>query len=134
MASIFTQIIQGKLPCEKIFETDSEISFLDIMPSSIGHTLVIPKLEVIRLEDLPQSQAIALICTLQRVAKAISLAFNKIDYNIVLNNGPNAGQVVDHLHFHVIPRSEGSSKPFHEKIQLTKSEIKVIGSKIRNCL
>ena len=134
MASIFTQIIQGKLPCEKIFETDSEISFLDIMPSSIGHTLVIPKLEVIRLEDLPQSQPIALMCTLQRVAKAISLAFNKIDYNIVLNNGPNAGQVVDHLHFHVIPRSEGSSKPFHEKIQLTKSEIKVIGSKIRNCL
>tara|TARA_B100000700_G_C14549187_1_gene625748 strand:- start:89 stop:493 length:405 start_codon:yes stop_codon:yes gene_type:complete len=133
MASIFTQIIKGELPCEKIFETDSEISFLDIMPSSIGHTLVVPKLEVVRLEDLPQPQAITLMCTLQKVAKAVSIAFNKIDYNIVLNNGGNAGQVVSHIHFHVIPRKEHSNKPFAEKIQLSESEFKVIGSKIRNC-
>ena len=134
MDSIFTQIIKGELPCEKIFETDSEISFLDIMPSSIGHTLVVPKLEVVRLEDLPQPQAITLMCTLQKVAKAVSIAFNKIDYNIVLNNGANAGQVVSHIHFHVIPSKEGNNKPFAEKIQLSESEFKVIGSKIRNCL
>ena len=53
MASIFTKIIQGEIPCEKIIETDAEIAFLDIMPSAAGHTLVIPKLEVMRLEDLP---------------------------------------------------------------------------------
>ena len=51
MASIFTKIIQGEIPCEKIIETDSEIAFLDIMPCAAGHTLVIPKLEVERLED-----------------------------------------------------------------------------------
>ena len=51
MASIFTKIIQGEIPCEKIIETDSEIAFLDIMPCAVGHTLVIPKLEVKRLED-----------------------------------------------------------------------------------
>ena len=82
MDSIFTQIIKGELPCEKIFENDTEISFLDIMPRSIGHTLVVPKLEVVRLEDLPQPQAITLMCTLQKVAKAVSIAFNKIDYNL----------------------------------------------------
>ena len=53
MASIFTKIIQGEIPCEKIIETDSEIAFLDIMPCAEGHTLVIPKLAVKRLEDLP---------------------------------------------------------------------------------
>tara|TARA_Y100001970_G_C14252223_1_gene872692 strand:+ start:908 stop:1312 length:405 start_codon:yes stop_codon:yes gene_type:complete len=133
MASIFTQIIQEKIPCEKIFETNSEISFLDILPSAKGHCLVIPKLEVIRLEDLPQAQAISLMCTLQKVARAVSKAFCEIDYNIVLNNGPNAGQVVEHLHFHIIPRSAGSSKPFFEKIKYSDNEMQKIGSKIRNC-
>ena len=133
MASIFTQIIQGKIPCEKVFETDSEIAFLDIMPNAIGHTLVIPKLEVIRLEDLPQSMAITLMCTLQQVSKAVSKAFDGIDYNLILNNGVNAGQVVKHLHFHVIPRSEGSSRPFLKHIQYSEQEMQEIGAKIRNC-
>jgi len=133
MASIFTQIIQGEIPCEKIFETDSEISFLDIMPNALGHTLVVPKIEVIKLEDLSQSQAISLMCTLKQVAKAVSLAFDGIDYNLILNNGENAGQVVEHLHFHIIPRSEGSSRPFSKHIQYSEREIQEIGAKIRNC-
>ena len=133
MASIFSQIIQGEIPCEKIFETDSEIAFLDIMPNAIGHTLVIPKLEVIRLENLPQSQAISLMCFLQKVATAISIAFDGIDYNVILNNGANAGQVVEHLHFHIIPRSEGSSRLLNKQIQYAEREMQEIGEKIRNC-
>ncbi len=80
MASIFTKIIQGEIPCEKIIETDAEIAFLDIMPSASGHTLVIPKFEVMRLEDLPETQAISLMRTLQQVAKAVCTAFDGIDY------------------------------------------------------
>ena len=133
MSSIFTKIIQGEIPCEKIFETDTEIAFLDIMPCAEGHSLVIPKLEVIRLEDLPENQTISLMLSLQRVAKALSSAFNGIDYNIILNNGANAGQVVEHLHFHIIPRSEGSSRPFRKHIQYAEREIQEIGAKIRNC-
>ena len=68
MSTIFTKIIQGDIPCEKIFETDAEIAILDIMPCNEGHTLVIPKLEVARLEDLPETQAISLMRTLQKVA------------------------------------------------------------------
>ena len=134
MASIFTQIIQGEIPCEKIFETDSEISFLDIMPNALGHTLVVPKIEVIKLEDLSQSQAISLMCTLQQVAKAVSSAFDGIDYNLILNNGANAGQVVEHLHFHVIPRSEGSPGPFRKHTQYAEGEMQEVGSNIRNYL
>ena len=134
MASIFTKIIQGEIPCEKIIETDSEIAFLDIMPCAEGHTLVIPKLEVKRLEDLPESEALSLMRTMQHVAKAVSAAFDGIDYNLILNNGLNAGQEVAHVHFHVLPRTKGSPGPFRERVQYAEGEMQEVGAKIRNCL
>ena len=134
MASIFTKIIQGEIPCEKIIETDSEIAFLDINPCAAGHTLVIPKLEVERLEDLPETQTMSLMRTIQQVAKAVSTAFDGIDYNLILNNGVNAGQVVGHVHFHVLPRAEGSPGPFRKHIQYAEGEMQEVGAKIRNCL
>ena len=134
MASIFTKIIQGEIPCEKIIETDSEIAFLDINPCVSGHTLVIPKLEVERLEDLPETQTMSLMRTIQQVAKAVSTAFDGIDYNLILNNGVNAGQVIEHVHFHVLPRAEGSPGPFRKHIQYAEGEMQEVGAKIRNCL
>ncbi len=134
MASIFTKIIQGEIPCEKIIETDSEIAFLDIMPCAAGHTLVIPKLEVERLEDLPVEQALSLMRTMQQVAKAVSIAFDGIDYNLILNNGLNAGQEIEHVHFHVLPRAKGSPGPFRERVQYAEGEMQEVGAKIRNCL
>ena len=134
MASIFTKIIQGKIPCEKIIETDSEIAFLDINPCAAGHTLVIPKLEVERLEDLPETQTMSLMRTMQQVAKAVSTAFDGIDYNLILNNGINAGQEIKHVHFHVIPRAKWSPGPFRKHIQYAEGEMQEVGAKIRNCL
>ena len=134
MASIFTKIIQGEIPCEKIIETNSEIAFLDINPCAEGHTLVIPKLEVERLEDLPETLTMSLIRTIQQVAKAVSTAFDGIDYNLILNNGVNAGQVIEHVHFHVLPRAEGSPGPFRIHIQYAEGEMQEVGAKIRNCL
>ena len=134
MASIFTKIIQGEVPCEKIIETYSEIAFLDIMPCAEGHTLVIPKLEVKRLEDLPESEALSLMRTIQHVAKAVSAAFDGIDYNLILNNGANAGQEVEHVHFHVLPRPQESSRPFHQRTKYADGEMQEVGAKIRNCL
>ena len=134
MASIFTKIIQGEIPCEKIIETDSEIAFLDIIPCAEGHTLVIPKLEVKRLEDLPESEALSLMRTMKYVAKAVSAAFDGIDYNLILNNGVNAGQEVEHVHFHVLPRPQGSSRPFHQRVKYAEGEMQEVGAKIRNCL
>ncbi len=103
MASIFSRIIQGELPCEKIDETDNEICFLDISPFTEGHTLVIPKREVARFEELSETEALSLMQTMQRVAKAVCKAYGGSDYNIQLNNGPDAGQEVPHVHFHIIP-------------------------------
>ena len=134
MASIFTKIIQGEIPCEKIYETNSEIAFLDIMPCAKGHTLVIPKHEVKRLEDLPESEALSLMRTIQYVAKTVSAAFDGIDYNLILNNGANAGQEVEHVHFHVLPRPQGSLRPFHQRANYAEGEMQEVGAKIRNSL
>ena len=112
MASIFSRIIQGELPCEKIHETDNEICLLDISPFTEGHTLVIPKREVARFEELPETEALSLMHTMQRVSKAVCKAYGGADYNIQLNNGPGAGQEVPHVHFHIIPRiKSGTSRP-----------------------
>ena len=111
MASIFSRIIQGELPCEKIDETDNEICLLDISPFTEGHTLVIPKREVARFEELPETEALSLMHTMQRVSKAVCKAYGGADYNIQLNNGPGAGQEVPHVHFHIIPRPDGLRVP-----------------------
>ena len=134
MASIFTKIIQGKIPCESIVETDSEIAFLDINPCSHGHTLCIPKREVARLEDLPPEDAAALMGFMQQVAAAVSRAFDGTDYNLMLNNGVNAGQEVPHIHFHVIPRKPGSSRPFKSREPYGEGEMAAVGERIRACL
>ena len=133
MASIFSKIIQGELPCEKIYETTSEIAFLDIYPVSPGHTLVVPKREVAKFENLPESEAIHLMKSLHKVASAISKAYG-VDYNIILNDGPGAGQEVPHVHFHIIPRPEGSSMGFKSRSKYPDNLMKETGKKIREKL
>ena len=99
MASIFTKIINGEIPCEKIHESDHAIAFLDIAPYTFGHTLVVAKREEARLENLPSEEAAALMHFLQEVARAVSQAYGGCDYNAFLYNGPDAGQEVPHIHF-----------------------------------
>ena len=134
MASIFTKIIQNILPAEKVYETESEIAFLDIAPVSSGHTLVVPKHEVALLEDLPTEEAICLMQTLQKVAKAISDAYEQTHYNILLNNGADAGQEVPHLHFHIIPRAVDSVWNFSQKVKYGEGELQKVGDLIRSQL
>ena len=132
MASIFSRIIQGELPCEKIEETDNEICFLDISPFTEGHTLVIPKREVARFEELPETEVLSLMQTMQRVAKAVCKAYGGSDYNIQLNNGPDAGQEVPHVHFHIIPRPYGLRVP--KLGTYADGQMAEVGARIRACL
>ena len=99
MASIFSKIIEGSIPSVKIDETENEIAFLDIMPCAEGHTLIVPKKEVERFEDMDPQDTASLMKFLHRIAKAVSSAFGGVDYNVILNNGVQAGQEVMHVHF-----------------------------------
>ena len=132
MASIFSRIIQGELPCEKNDETDNEICLLDISPFTEGHTLVIPKREVARFEELPETEALSLMHTMQRVSKAVCKAYGGADYNIQLNNGPGAGQEVPHVHFHIIPRPDGLRVPNLGKY--ADGQMAEVGALVRACL
>lgn len=102
--SIFTKIVRGEIPCHKIHEDAHVIAFLDIRPLAFGHALVVPKQQVQRLEDLPADDAVAVMRVLPGIAKRVIAAVGATDYNVLLNNGPQAGQEVPHVHFHIIPR------------------------------
>ncbi len=102
--SIFSKLIAGEIPCERIFENDLVFAFLDINPLAEGHTLVIPKRAVERLEDLNEDEAAELGRQLPIVARKVMTAVGAPAYNVLQNNGSPAGQEVPHVHFHIIPR------------------------------
>jgi histidine triad (HIT) family protein len=105
--SIFTKIIKGEIPCHRVFENEHMLAFLDITPLSEGHTLVVPKQQVERLEDLPPDDAAAIARQLGTLARRICAATGAEGYNVLQNTGRVAGQEVPHVHFHIIPRRAG---------------------------
>ncbi|MBI9015655.1 MAG: HIT family protein [Phycisphaerae bacterium] len=100
---IFCKIIAGNIPCAKIYEDDATLAFLDIGPCSDGHTLVIPKKHYETLDQCDPETMAAVGETLTNVALALVNALDIHGYNVVCNNGSQAGQEVPHLHFHIIP-------------------------------
>ena len=102
---IFCKIIGGQIPATVLAETEQVISFLDINPVNPGHALVVPKRHVDNLLDLTQDELHAAVLMTRRVAAAVVEATGFPAFNVLQNNGEAAGQVVEHVHFHVIPRS-----------------------------
>lgn len=105
--SIFTKIVAGEIPSWKIYEDEHVYSFLDIGPLSKGHTLIVPKKYYRTLDELPDDVAAALGVAVKKVGKAVAEATGCQGWNVLQNNGRLAGQVVEHVHFHIIPRNEG---------------------------
>jgi len=104
---IFCKMAAGQIPVTKIYEDDIVLAFLDIGPISDGHTLVIPKQHFERLHDCP-AEILGQVCSRTgKIAKAILAGIKSDGYNLLCNNGRAAGQVVEHLHFHIIPRNTG---------------------------
>lgn len=102
---VFCDIIAGNIPAAKLIETDKVLSFLDISPVNPGHALVVPKRHVASLLDLTQDELHVAIFIAKRVAGAVLEATGSPAFNILQNDGTAAGQIIDHVHLHVIPRS-----------------------------
>ena len=102
--TIFDKILDGALPCHRVYEDEHVLAFLDIFPLSPGHTLVIPKERRAFVHELSDEQAAAIGRVLPRLARAVMAATGAQDYNILQNNGAAAHQAVFHVHFHIIPR------------------------------
>ncbi len=105
--NIFAKILRKEIPCNFVCEDADTFVFMDIMPRSDGHALVIPKQPARNILDAPASLLAPLMQTVQRVAIAASKAFNADGMTISQFSEPAGGQVVFHLHVHVIPRYEG---------------------------
>lgn len=103
MPTVFDKILDGELPCHRIYEDDHVLAFLDIGPLSRGHTLLIPKERKAYLHELSDETSAAIGRVLPRLARAVMSATGVSEYNILQNNGATAHQAVFHVHFHIIP-------------------------------
>ena len=104
---IFCKIIAGQIPAAKVYEDDTVFAFLDIGPVSEGHTLVVPKQHYQKIHECPPEVLADIWAKLGKIAGDISSVMNSDGYNVLCNNGRAAGQLVDHVHFHIIPRMTG---------------------------
>ena len=104
---LFCKMVARQIPVTKIYENDDILAFLDIGPVSDGHTLIIPKQHYEKLDECPPELLAKVASYFEKIAKAVSSAMNSDGYNVLCNNGRAAGQVINHLHFHIIPRSIG---------------------------
>ena len=132
---IFCKIASGQVPSVRIYEDESVFAFLDIGPVSDGHTLVIPKQHFEKLHKCPAEILKQITVVLGRLAGVVADATGADGYNILCNNGPAAGQIVEHLHFHIIPRKDGDgifdrwpSKTYEE------GEMEAVAGRIRKNL
>ena len=106
-SNIFAKILRGELPCIKFYEDDDVLAFMDIMPRADGHTLVIPKSPARTIEDAEPEVLATLILAVQKIARAAKAGMDADGITIQQFNESAGGQVVFHLHFHVIPRHDG---------------------------
>jgi histidine triad (HIT) family protein len=106
LTHLFEKIAAGEIPSHRVYEDDVVYAFLDANPLSPGHTLIVPKERTERLPDLPSETAAAIGRVLPKIARAIVRATGASDFNVLVNNGSTAGQVIPHVHFHIIPKYE----------------------------
>ncbi|MES0825273.1 HIT family protein [Ruegeria sp. SCP11] len=105
--NIFAKILRGEIPSTSVYEDDETLAFMDIMPRTDGHLLVIPKTPCRNLLDASPEQLTAVMSTVQKLAKAVVQAFDADGVTVQQFNEAAGGQEVFHLHFHILPRQEG---------------------------
>ncbi len=106
-ACIFCNIINGEIPCYKVYEDEKIFAFLDIHPVNEGHTLVIPKKHAVNIYDIEESEIAEMVKIGKKLALKIREATKAEGMNMHMNNEKAGGQAVFHAHIHLIPRYEG---------------------------
>lgn len=131
---LFCKIVAGKIPSTKIYEDKSVYAFLDINPVSPGHTLVIPKIHTPNIYEAPDNELKNIVPILKKIAKAVKAAVKADGVNVTFNNDPAAGQVIFHLHAHIIPRFDGDGHDSWKQGAYKSNEQEKMGEKIEKML
>jgi histidine triad (HIT) family protein len=133
-SNIFARILRGEIPSTRVYEDDAVVAFMDVMPQAPGHTLVVPKAASRNLLDADPLTFSRLMPVVQKVARAVKTAFDADGVTVMQFNEGAAGQTVFHLHFHVIPRTEGVPLKAHSG-QMERPEVLAANAeKIRKAL
>ena len=133
-SNVFAKILRGELPAAKVFEDEHSLAFMDIMPRAPGHTLVIPKEPARTLLDLSPDGLARLAHAVQRVARGVKAGMEADGLTIQQFNESAGGQVVFHIHFHVIPRWDGMAMRPHTSEMAPRDEIAANAERIRAAL
>ena len=128
--NIFAKILRGDLPCFTVYEDEQTLAFMDIMPQSPGHVLVIPKNPSTNMLTIAEEDVVAVMRTTHKIAPSIRKAMGAEGFMVVQLNGSEAGQTVPHLHMHIVPRQGGIDIGFHARDVEDMDELAAIGEKI----
>jgi len=128
---LFCKIVAGEIPATKIYEDEKSLAFLDIMPASYGHTLVIPKEHHANFDEVTPEVLCQTISCAQKVGRAVKSALDLEGYNVDIHNGEVAGQSVQHLHIHIIPRHKDDGLLLFPRSKYQDGEMEEIAGKIR---
>lgn len=132
--NVFAKILRGEIPAAKVYEDAHTLAFMDAMPQTEGHTLVIPKAPAEDLFDVPPDVLGELIKATQLVAKAVQAAFKPDGMRLMQFNRPTAGQTVFHIHFHIVPMYEGVEMRLHARGFADKAVLAEHAERIRAAL
>ena len=132
--NVFARILRNELPCERIYQDAQTLAFMDLMPQSDGHALVISREPAETLVELSPEGAAACIRVTQLVAAAAMRAFEIPGIMIAQLNGAAAGQTVPHVHFHIIPRRPGEPLLMHGAVKADPVRLRANAERMRRCL
>ena len=131
---LFCKIVNKEIPAAIVHENGKTIAFLDIKPVNPGHVLVVPKAHYPDFASTPPDQLGDIVVVAQRVAGAAMSALGAPGFNIAVNNGRAAGQLVDHMHLHVMPRFEGDGRELWHGAPYPEGEMEGVARKLREAL
>lgn len=132
--NVFARILRGELPCEKVFEDDVALALMDIMPRADGHVLVIPKVPARGLLDIAPADLSALMPRVQHLARAVKVGMQAEGITLQQFNESAGGQVVFHLHFHILPRWDGVALRPHTGAMEKPEVLRAHAERIRGAL
>ena len=134
MDCIFCKIVAGQIPAAKIYEDDDVLAFLDAIPNTKGHALVVPKVHFENIFDIDDTVLQKVVVTGKHLAMQMKAVLGAIAINITSNNGEYAGQIVPHFHLHVIPRYKDDGLQMYgprEHVQQPMEELQKIADKLK---